>query len=123
MVWFWLTAVSSAFIRGMVLANGSVIGFYPRGTFCEVYVDLNGKKGPNKIGKDTFTILITKTSVHVSYADINKSGVYMYGQGNKRIVLKSGTKGCSKTATTDAGTYCSGLILHDNWKIEKDYPW
>ena len=38
---------SKNYTYGMVLANGSVIGFYPRGTFCEVYVDLNGKKGPN----------------------------------------------------------------------------
>ncbi len=108
---------------GLVLANGSVIGFYPRGTFCEIYIDLNGKKGPNKIGKDAFDIMIAKTSVNISYGNINKSGVYMYGQGNSRTALTSGDKGCSKTATGFAGLYCGALIMHDGWKIAPDYPW
>ena len=47
----------------------------------------------------------------------------MYGQGKTKTELTSGENGCSKTATTYAGTYCSGLIMHDNWKIKKDYPW
>ncbi len=108
---------------GTVLANGSVIGFYPRGTFCEVWVDLNGKKGPNKIGKDAFIILIVKNANNY-YGNFPRSGVYMYGQGFQRNVLTgSNFKGCSKNATTYAGLYCNGLILHDGWKIEKDYPW
>ena len=107
----------------MVLASGSVIGFYPRNTFCEVYVDLNGKKGPNKLGKDTFIIIIAKTANN-GYGIFTRSGVYMYGQGYNRTVLKSNSyKGCSKTATGLAGIYCSALIMHDGWKIEKDYPW
>ena len=107
---------------GMVLANGSVIGFYPRGTFCEVYVDLNGKKGPNKFGRDVFLILILKNANN-GYGNFPRSGVYMNGQGFSRTALKSGSKGCSKTATGLAGLYCGALIMHDGWKIEKDYPW
>ncbi len=108
---------------GMVLANGSVIGFWPRGSFCEIYVDLNGKKGPNKIGKDVFDIVIAKTPRNDSFGNFNKSGVYMYGQGIQRTVLTSGELGCSKTATTYVGSYCGALIIHDGWKIEKYYPW
>ena len=47
----------------------------------------------------------------------------MYGQGRSRTELKSGQKGCSKTATDIAGTYCGALIMHDGWKIAPDYPW
>ena len=109
---------------GMVLANGSVIGFYPRqGTVCQIYVDLNGKKGPNKYGKDAFTIVIAKTSRNDELGNFNKSGVYMYGQGKNRTALTSGQYACSKTATTHSGGYCGALIMHDGWKIEKDYPW
>ena len=114
---------SKNYTYGMVLANGSVIGFYPRGTFCEVYVDLNGKKGPNKYGKDAFDIIIAKTSRSDAYGNFNRSGVYMYGQGISRAALTPGYYGCSKTATDLAGLYCGALIMHDGWKIEKDYPW
>ena len=108
---------------GMVLANGSVIGFYPRGSLCEIYIDLNGKKGPNKLGKDAFDIVIAKTSRNDNFGNFNKSGVYMYGQGKTKTELTSGLLGCSKTATELAGLYCGALIMHDDWKIEKDYPW
>ena len=104
---------------GMVLANGSVIGFYPRGSFCEIYIDLNGKKGPNKFGKDTFIIIIAKTSRNDTYGNFNKSGVYMYGQG-KDSLLTAGNKSCSKNGN---GDYCGALIMHDGWKISKEYPW
>ena len=118
------TSASSNKTYGMVLANGSVIGFFPRGTFCEIYVDLNGKKGPNKSGKDIFDILIAKTSINDSRGNFDRSGVYMYGQGKDRTTLLiSGEFGCSKTATTYAGTYCGALIMLDGWKIAPDYPW
>ena len=108
---------------GMVLANGSVIGFFPRSTFCEIYIDLNGKKGPNKFGKDAFNIVIAKTSRNDGFGNFNKSGVYMYGQGKSRTAFTSGDRSCSKNGIYLPGTYCGALIMHDGWKIEKDYPW
>ena len=116
-------SASSNYTYGVVLANGSVIGFNPQNTFCSIYIDLNGKKGPNKLGKDTFTIILAKSSRNDFFGNFNKSGLYMYGQGKTKTELTSGPFGCSKTATTYAGAYCSGLIMHDGWKIGKDYPW
>ena len=114
-------SASSNYTYGVVLANGSVVGFWPRGTFCEIYIDLNGKKGPNKQGKDTFDVVIAKESRNDDFGNFNKSGVYMYGQGKNRTELTSGlSKGCSKSK---AGFYCGALIMHDGWKIDKDYPW
>ena len=108
---------------GMVLANGSVIGFNPKNTFCEIFVDLNGKKGPNKYGKDVFDIMLSKISMNNQYGNFNKSGLYMLGHGKNRTELTSGSKACSKTATSQSGGYCGALIMHDGWKIENDYPW
>ena len=108
---------------GVVLANGSVIGIVPKGSTCEVFIDLNGKKGPNKYGRDVFSIHINKVPRNDDIGNFNKSGLYMYGQGKNRTELTSGQYGCSKTATTFAGAYCGALIMHDGWKIEKDYPW
>ena len=108
---------------GVVLSNGSVIGFWPRDTFCEIYIDLNGKKGPNKFGKDAFAMLIIRISRDDLFGNFDKSGVYMFGQGKNRTTLTSGQCGCSKTAKTYAGDYCGALIMYDGWKIDKNYPW
>lgn len=108
----------------LVMANGSVIGLIPAYTFCGIFIDLNGKRAPNEYGKDVFEIIISKTSRNDVYGNFNKSGVYMFGQGKDRTTLTSpGERSCSKTATGSAGIYCGALIMHDNWKIEKDYPW
>ena len=109
---------------GMILANGSVIGFYPRGTLCEIYIDLNGKKGPNKLGKDLFDLLIIKNSINNEYIKVNKSGLYMAGSGIERNELTSNNKrGCSKSTASLSGMFCGALIMHDGWKIDKNYPW
>ncbi len=107
----------------IVLANGTVVAFFPRETFVELYTDLNGQKGPNKLSRDWFDIIISNKSRNDVYGNFNKSGVYMYGQGRSRTELTSGAYACSKTATTYAGVYCGALIMLDGWKIEKDYPW
>ena len=117
-------SASSNYTYGIVLANGSVVGFWPQGTACQVYIDLNGKKGPNKHGKDTFIIIISKTARNDKYGNFNKSGVYMIGQGKTKAELTtSDERGCSKTATAPVGAYCGALIMHDGWKIDKNYPW
>ena len=107
----------------IVLVNGTVIAFYPNETFVQFYIDLNGKKGPNKYGRDYFSILISKISKNDNLGNFNKSGVYMYGQGKTKTELTSGQYSCSKTATLNAGVYCGALIMHNGWKIDENYPW
>ena len=108
----------------IVLANGSVVGFYPHDTFASAYVDLNGKKGPNKFGRDFFNIFINRTPRSDNLGDLSRSGVYMQGQGKDRATLTYGTYSCSKTSKVNyEGGYCGALIMHDGWKIDKDYPW
>ena len=106
----------------VVLSNGSVIGFRPRTVTCDVFIDLNGKKGPNRFGKDAFDIIIAKTSINDYRGIFNKSGIYMYGQGKDRTTLRSGDNGCIKKGIS-SGFFCGALIMHDGWKIDKDYPW
>lgn len=124
--------VDSAFVSastnhtyGVVLANGIVLGFFPRGDRVEVYTDLNGKKGPNQYGKDFYNIVIVKTPRNDGYGIYDKSGVYMFGQGRNRSQLLSGNSYvCSKNSETlKAGNYCGALIMSDGWKISNDYPW
>ena len=108
----------------IVLANGSVVGFQAHDTLANVYVDLNGKKGPNKFGRDFFTIVINRTPRNDNNGVFDKSGVYMMGQGKDKATLTSGIYSCSKTSKVNyEGGYCGALIMYDGWKISDDYPW
>jgi prepilin-type N-terminal cleavage/methylation domain-containing protein len=105
-----------------VLSNGTVIGVWPRGSFVEVYIDLNGKRKPNKFGIDAFDIVIVKTAFQSIYGKFTKAGVYFYGSGYDRNTLKTSGYPCAKSGSL-TGLYCGALIMQDGWKIADDYPW
>ena len=101
-------------------------------------VDINGKKSPNILGKDRFLFYIFNkastvyiTGLGNAAKNITKSGLYPDGYGFSRNVLKNDTwRGCNRrnddTALGkdyDVGAYCTGLIIHDGWKISDDYNW
>lgn len=118
---------SSNYTYGVVLNNGVVIGFWPQNTVVEVYIDLNGKKGPNIYSKDAFIIIIAKEAISSNnLGQINKAGVYMYGQGYSREKYTGQTSSncsycpCNKR---QQGHWCGALIMFDNWQINSDYPW
>ena len=62
-----------------------------------VYVDLNGIKPPNTLGKDVFMF----------YVDFSK-GIVWPNRGD-----------CNNTSSSG----CSGKIMRDGWQIKSDYPW
>ena len=103
-----------------------------------LWVDLNGPKKPNIIGKDVFafTMRWISSSPAGAVACERKLGVLMIGatckaETSPRAGLFSGnfTNGvsdykCKKGAGGSwAGTYCGALIMQDGWTISKDYPW
>ena len=99
----------------VILSNGMVMGFWPRNTWAEIYVDINGKKGPNIMGKDQFDMTMSKT------ATLNR-GLYFYGQGQSRTALMTTGYPCAKIGSL-AGWYCGAVIFLDGWQIADDYPW
>ncbi len=74
---------------------------------CIIYVDVNGRKGPNMFGKDTFTLMIYRGKLQPYYANRGIDTV---------------KKECVKGAEWGSIT-CAALIIHDGWQITKDYPW
>ncbi len=70
-----------------------------------IYVDLNGAKGPNVWGRDSFAF--TRTD----------KGVMFYCYNNSVASIKSN---CSKTGH---GGCCAARLAHDGWEIKDDYPW
>ncbi len=85
-----------------------------------VYVDTNGQKKPNVLGKDIFVFLYYITTTPGSSSD---NGKFMpIGYGTKRTSLLGNTlvSACNKETE---GMYCAALIMQDGWQIRDDYPW
>ena len=88
----------TVFLRPNVTVSNNLWSFL-------VYVDINGKKGPNIWGRDMFLAAI----------DVNKGKFYWNGAEYSRNTLKDHCAG------TDA-TQCGALIRLDGYEIKPDYP-
>lgn len=75
-------------------------------------VDINGVKGPNRLGRDGF----------VFYLDTKKDKLIPYAFGQSRTTL---LKDCTKNGDWMYydGMACAFLIMSDGWQIKDDYPW
>lgn len=75
-------------------------------------VDINGVKGPNRLGRDGF----------VFYLDTKKDKLMPYAFGQSRTTL---LKDCTKNGDWMYydGMACAFLIMSDGWQIKDDYPW
>ena len=70
-----------------------------------IYIDINGAKGPNVVGKDFF--VFTRADGRIMPACYNDS---------KSAVDKI----CSRASD---GSCCAAKIMADGWQILDDYPW
>ena len=72
---------------GGVLKNGVTFGFWSKGTGCNkssygdyncgaIKFDINGKKGPNRAGKDYFNFTIYNTGIKGTYTPKSSAGGY-----------------------------------------------
>lgn len=123
-----LTATSTKY----VLINGAVItsvigskGTHEGKTLHTIYnyfVDLNGPKGPNTIGRDVFIYMWTP---HAGI-DIINTGLYGYTVDDTLSIVKSKLfyehKDMLDNCKTNGGTQCGALIEENGWKIPDDYP-
>lgn len=80
-----------------------------------IYVDINGDKKPNMVGKDVFAYYISDTN------SINKLKFWgPTGWTTRDDLVNSSPGGCNKNGW---GRYCGALIQYDGWQIKDDYPW
>lgn len=80
-------------------------------------VDINGTKGPNRVGRDgfAFRLLPKQNKLILAGADKSRSEIIDYYFG-----------GCKKYEQPGAyysGEFCGALIMIDGWKITSTYPW
>ena len=73
-----------------------------------IIIDLNGGRGPNTFGIDTFYFVIVDNNL--------AKGIMPHGYNQPQDLINTS---CSSNGD---GSYCVAKIMHDGWKITEDYP-
>ena len=112
-------AVNSYLVK---TSDGMYIYFLPNVPgYIWMYVDINGSRKPNKVGRDIFVFDIyaypfpTNTSLYRL-----KFWNYYYSDDK---LYSAEDYGCNKRAPKFAGFNCGEAILRNNWEIPDNYPW
>lgn len=103
-------------------ADGTGYSYFTTGQgYAWIFIDINGPKAPNRLGKDIFM------------ADIYRQGKLKLwgtpdGMNSTRtrndLINTEHSYACSNNADRQyQGGYCGALIQQDGWKISDDYPW
>ncbi len=130
------------------LINGTYLGANKNGYAGMVFfIDVNGEAPPNMSGRDIFYFFLvnvdavndsndacTKTILNLKQT-VN-SGLYPGGYAacnmpfsvyDRETLLSTKLhRGCNPNVTnlsSPGGDACAAVIMKDNWKILKDYPW
>lgn len=97
-----------------ILPDGTAIGMFSNITYFWIFIDINSKQGPNRLGKDVFMTELYR----------NKRLVMLWNNKNRNIMINDSIYPCKKgTHHQYAGGLCGNLIEHDGWQIKEDYPW
>lgn len=91
-----------------------------------IIVDLNGKSGPNRYGRDVFVMSIypflnSDEKIVMGAHDQCGSGA-IHRRLSRESLLNGGCATCKKDKT-GWGFGCSRVIQMDGWQIRDDYPW
>ena len=118
--------------KAIKTADGQMFMFHQTNfgqSYLWIFADINGTKGPNRIGRDIFVFDGS------DFGSNDKYLVHFWGQfwGRNGLMNDNVTEnvqnsrgyGCSKKNKYGfyAGFYCGALIIQDGWKISDDYPW
>lgn len=90
---------SGVAVRPLYMGNGNIV--------VNVLVDINGKSGPNILGRDLFMLCLYKNGV-----------IDEYSEGTMPPISKEDREKYYNNCDTGTGTYgCFGRILNDNWEM------
>ena len=99
----------------LILNDGTTIALEGvTNNYVLIYVDVNGLKGPNIMGKDIFVIDLNYRAGYVSFHGKGASRLYLLGDNGNS---------CNKSPGSAKGFNCGALIQMDGWKISSEYPW
>ena len=83
-----------------------------------IFFDINGNKGPNKVGRDIFALEYFIETL--KYPDDNGNIVPAYVNKSRSDLLSNKSDMCNKKQN---GYACLAVIYKDGWDIKSDYPW
>ena len=127
--------------NGTVIYGNTLAGSGYTGTI--VYVDLNGKKGPNVVGRDVFTFLINRpvykssdyntdsyrvvpkcpVGISTCFAGPYQGASGYYWKGDEETLIKYCLGGSDSFYTlANGGNSCAYMIEQAGWKVPKNYP-
>lgn len=96
-----------------------------------IFYDINGDKKTNKGGVDIFYFFLDYEDKYKRGGNFYPSG-YSYSKANNpdegyvdNVVYgdrEKMKKFCDTTYSSERSNTCALLIMHDGWKIKKDYP-
>ena len=106
----------------VTLASGSSFCMdYPTlygGSWGYVFIDINGKQGPNILGRDAFYLAVfTDGVLDVKGADINCRTNGVCGTEGGSLKDVRGTADACKAGANSSAQSCFGQILNDNWEM------
>ena len=106
----------------VTLASGSSFCMdYPTlydGSWGYVFIDINGKQGPNILGRDAFYLAVfTDGVLDVEGADINCRTNGICGAEGASLKDVRGTADACKAGANSSAQSCFGQILNDNWEM------
>ena len=88
------------------------------GSYGKVFIDVNGKQGPNIIGRDAFYLAVFPDGVlDVIAADINCRTNGVCGTEGGSLKDVRGTADACKATLYSSENSCFGQILNDNWEM------
>ena len=82
--------------------------------YISVLIDINGKRRPNRMGKDVFIYMIRDRGLSGLCGITRTSNLDNYYSACSKV---------NKGTNSYSGGCCGGLIMLDGWKINDDYPW
>ena len=88
--------------------------------YIRVFIDVNGEKSPNIMGRDVFAFIYYIHTIGNKLKGIFVPECHLI---NRKSILTD-SWGCNKKSDgLYSGICCAELIMQDGWQIKKDYPW
>ena len=116
---------STSYYTRFYLTDGTLVALGPLVSgdikYFGVFVDINGAKKPNILGKDIFLF-----HYNLNYPNllVNEKFIPEGINMSRNDIINHSIEGCSKQITGNmAGMFCAALIMKDGWRIADDYPW
>ena len=103
----------------LFVAVGSGMNLYPT-----IVADLNGKKGPNRLGIDIFmfSINLKVATNNPRYGKLEGFAFHHTGNIERNKLFNGSADACKHANNATAGAECSALVILDGFKFADDYP-